>query len=176
MRFCEATERDLVDVLQIHRHAFGQEDEALLVADLLQDPTAQPSLSLVAIEDDRKVGHVLYTALKLYGPVEDVACAILAPLAVEPAHQRHGIGRALIEHGCQILAERGVKLVFVLGDPDYYTRCNFVPAFPLGLKAPYPIEPEAAWMVRALHQGVLGTIRGTARCASSLAEEKYWRE
>jgi len=86
------------------------------------------------------------------------------------------MGRALIEHGCRLLAERRVKLVFVLGDPSYYTGSRFVPAPPLGLKAPYPIEPEAAWMVRALDPGLLGTIRGTVRCARSLADEPYWRE
>jgi putative acetyltransferase len=106
----------------------------------------------------------------------DIACSILAPLAVVPAFQRRGVGRALIEHGARVLAESGVKLIFVLGDPAYYTRCGFGPATPHGLRAPYPIVPEEAWMVRSLVPGLLGKVEGTVACAASLARPEYWRE
>lgn len=102
--------------------------------------------------------------------------ALLAPLAVLPSHQHSGVGRALIEHGCELLSRRGVVLAFVLGDPRYNGRCGFGPAHCFGLKAPYPIEPQAAWMVRTSSPNVLGTIEGTVRCAASLAAEQYWRE
>ena len=86
------------------------------------------------------------------------------------------MGRGLIEYGCKLLSERGVELVFVLGDPRYYMPCGFGPAIPQGLLAPYPIEPEGAWMVRPLRPGALGTVRGSLRCAQTLAVEHYWRE
>ena len=122
------------------------------------------------------VGHVLFTALRLVGTAGPVGCALLAPLAVLPSRQRSGVGRGLIERGCRVLAGRGIGLVFVLGDPRYYTRCGFRPAVPLGLHAPYRIEPEEAWMVRAPGPDGLGRVRGTVECARSLAEEQYWRE
>lgn len=93
-----------------------------------------------------------------------------------PESQRRGVGRALIEHGVDRLAAEGVQLVFVLGDPAYYTRCGFVPATPLGLRAPYPIEPEPAWRVRALVPDLLGAVEGTVACATTLARPEYWRE
>jgi putative acetyltransferase len=49
-------------------------------------------------------------------------------------------------------------------------------AVPHGLHAPHPITPEEAWMVRPLRPGVLGSDRGTVRCAHALAAEHYWRE
>lgn len=175
IRIATATDANLDAVLRIEREAFRQDDEANLVAALLRDPTAQPLLSLLAYDDDRPIGHVLFTRVTLDSHPA-VSCSILAPLAVIPAFQRRGVGRALIEHGARMLAESGVTLLFVLGDPSYYTRCGFGPAIPYGLRAPYPIVPEEAWMVRSLVPGVLGTVEGTFACAASLARPEYWRE
>lgn len=172
----EAGEAELRDVLGVQRLAFGREDEAGLVAELLGDPTARPMLSLVAEQAGRLVGHVLFTAVELVGAGEPVGCSILAPLAVLPEVQGTGVGRGLIEAGCRILAARGGSLVFVLGDPDYYGRFGFEAAIPVGLEAPYPIEPEAAWRVRALVPGVVGQVRGKVRPAAALAGEELWRE
>jgi len=176
MRIAETSETDLDVVMRIEREAFARDDEAQLVAALLRDPTAQPVISLLALEDERPVGHALFTKVALAGSRPNVASAILAPLAVLPAFQRQGVGRALIEHGAGVLAKSGVKLLFVLGEPAYYTRCGFVPAIPCGLHAPYQVVPEAAWMVRALGPGLLGTVTGTVACAKSLAKPEYWRE
>ena len=38
-----ATERDLPDILHIHKAAFGDEEIDALVSDLLQDPSARPT-------------------------------------------------------------------------------------------------------------------------------------
>jgi putative acetyltransferase len=174
-RIDTATDADLDAVLRVEREAFSQDAEAQLVAALLCDPTAQPLLSLLAYNDDQPIGHVLFTRVTL-DRRPDVSCSILAPLAVVPAFQRRGVGRALIEHGARVLAESGVKLLFVLGDPSYYTGCGFGPAGPQGLRAPYPIVPEEAWMVRSLVPDLLGTVKGTVACASTLAPRKYWAE
>jgi putative acetyltransferase len=176
MLFREATSKDLSVLLQVHRLAFGQTEEAELVESLLADPSAQPLLSLVAEEAGTVIGHVLFTRLSLLGPDKPPAASILAPLAVIPSAQRSGAGRGLIESGSELLASRGVRLLFVLGDPRYYTKHGFTPASPHGLRAPYPIEPEAAWMVRALGDHALGSTEAQVRCADALTPEKYWRE
>jgi putative acetyltransferase len=176
MRTRDAGEDDLPAILNIHRSAFDRDDEAALVRQLLQDETAQPLVSCVAEVGGALVGHGLFTAMHLTQPASPVRCAILAPLAVLPEHQRQGVGRALIEAGCHCLQQRQTELVFVLGDPAYYMRCGFQPAVPLGLQAPYRITPEAAWMVRALMPEVLGHVRGTVACARSLQPQAYWQE
>ncbi|MCL4696850.1 MAG: N-acetyltransferase [Burkholderiaceae bacterium] len=176
MRIVEASATDSDAVLSIERAAFARDDEAALVADLLRDPTAQPSLSLLAFLEDKPVGHVLFTRVVLAGASHPAPAAILAPLAVVPEYQRRGVGRALIEQGASLLAASGVQLLFVLGDPAYYARSGFVPAVPSGLRAPYPIVPEEAWRVRALAADVLGSVSGVVACAESLAKPEYWRE
>jgi len=172
----EATTTDKAAVLEVHALAFGQDEECVLVESLLADPSAQPVLSLVAEVDNQVVGHVLFTSVKLVGPDAPPVASILAPLAVVPSAQGSGVGVGLIEQGCRLLALRGVTLVFVLGDPDYYTRHGFTAALPHGLRAPYQIVPEDAWMVRFLDGCVRSGMQGEVRCADALAPEKYWRE
>ena len=176
VRIVEASVADFDVALSVERAAFAREDEAALVVDLLQDPTAQPSLSLLAFLANKPVGHVLFTKAVLASASCRVPAAILAPLAVRPEFQRQGVGRALIEHGAGMLTASGVQLLVVLGHPAYYTRCGFVPAIPYGLRAPYPIVPEEAWMVRPLAPSVLGSVTGVIACAESMAKPEYWRE
>ena len=176
MTLREATAADTAAVLHVHALAFGQDEESLLVDALLADPSAQPLLSLVAEDHGRIVGHALFTNVELVGPDVPPAASILAPLAVAPSAQRAGVGRELIERGCALLAQRRVGLLFVLGDPKYYTTRGFTAAVPYGLQAPYEIHPESAWMVRALDEAALRNTQGRVRCANALAPEKYWRE
>lgn len=178
MRIAEASISDLQSVLSIERAAFGRNDEADLVRSLLDDPSAQPLLSLLAWVDGRPVGHVLFTSARIDDAPRRVSAAILAPLAVVPDAQRQGVGGRLIEEGVSVLRDRGVGLVLVAGHPDYYPRHGFDPAVPHGLVPPFPIPPEHedAWMVRALREGLIGSIRGRVVCADAMNRPEYWRE
>ncbi len=178
MRIASATESDLSDVLRIEREAFGEDDEADLVSNLLNDPSASPLLSLLAFEGERAVGHILFTAARISEASEAVSVSLLAPLAVVPDVQRRGIGGKLIEQGLHVLSEAGVDLVFVLGHPEYYPRHGFEPAGHLGFAAPFPIAEEdaGAWMVQALTPGAIGSVRGAVVCADAINRPEYWRE
>jgi len=177
----EATALDLNAVLDVETRAFGDEqgpEIADLVAALLSDPTAEPVLSLLAEEDGRAVGHILFTRSDIRGCRNAVSAAILAPLAIVPEMQGQGIGGRLIAEGLQRLAASGVDLVFVLGYPEYYPRHGFRPAGDQGFEAPYPIPAvhAAAWMVQALHPGVIDSASGTVTCADALNRPEHWRE
>ena len=119
----EALNSDRDNVLFIERAAFGEGVEAELVVNLLNDPTAKPLLSLLAFKNEQPVGHILFTAAHLTTD-PNLAIAILAPLAVVPNAQKQGIGGKLIEEGLMLLSQAGVDLVFVLGHPEYYPRCQ----------------------------------------------------
>lgn len=177
MKIRKALDAELETALYVERAAFGADEEAVLVRDLLADPSAQPALSLLAFGDHRAVGHILFTRAAIEGHPH-VNASILAPLAVIPEAQKRGIGGALIRHGLQALTASGIDLVFVLGYPDYYTRHGFEPAGRHGLDAPYPIPRQNAdaWMVQALRPGVLGEYRGRVICAAKMDRPEYWRE
>ena len=178
MQIREATDSDLQDVLAVERAAFGSEEEAELVKQLMDDPSAAPVLSLIACIDDKTVGHILFTHVTIKNLQPEVTASILAPLAVIPESQKQGIGGKLIETGLEILREQGTDLVFVLGYPEYYTRHGFEPAMPYYLIAPYPIPEKVsdAWMIQALRPGLLESTQGQVTCCDTLNHPKYWLE
>lgn len=175
----ETSAFDLPELKKLVLDAFGLEEGpeiALLIERLLVDATAQPSLSLKAQVKDAIVGHVLLTRARILPDFEKVQASILAPLMVHPDHQSQGIGSKLVNAALEQAKQQGNTLVFVLGDPNYYTRFNFAPAGKQNLHAPHPIPPEYenAWMVQELSADQLGRVQGTVQCAETLSDRKYW--
>jgi putative acetyltransferase len=177
MHIREAKKTELKDVLAVESAAFDSVEEAELVNDLLHDPSAEPVLNLLAFENDRAVGHILFTRARLE-PESSESVALLAPLAVVPDSQGKGIGGQLIRHGLKCLSESGVDIVFVLGHPGYYPRHGFTPAGKHGYNAPYPIpeKDSDAWMFQRLNQTETGNYTGTVTVAEKLRKPEYWRE
>ena len=165
-------------VFDIHKQAFGNIKEPQLVADLFLDPTAQPLISLVAELEEELVGHILLTTVHIEGLSPSPVCSLLAPLAVSPKAQGQGIGKILIKAALQKASETGQQMVFVLGHPTYYPKCDFQPTGRLGLQAPYliPREHADAWMVTELTEGATQRFSGTVRIAKMLDKPEYWRE
>ena len=181
MEIRKSIEQDRKDILNIHKQAFGEEkgiEIAKLVDDLLNDKSAKPTLSLVAIENGKIIGHVLYTKATITKTDRPISAQILAPLAILPDEQNKGIGENLINEGLNLLKEIGTELVFVLGHPTYYPRCGFFPAGEKGFDAPYSIPEEHAdaWMVQTLNGTALEEATGKVQCSKVLNEPQHWRE
>ena len=178
MRIRESLESDLRDVLHVESQAFGNDKESELVNNLLSDSSAMPLLSLMAFNDERAIGHILFSRVRLADTEDSISAVILAPLAVIPEEQGRGVGGQLIEEGLRLLSESGVELVFVLGHPEYYPSHGFRPAGALGFDAPYPIPEEHAnaWMVQELRPGAIGSVSGRVVCADALNQPEHWRE
>lgn len=177
MKITQST--DLKIISPILKQAFGSDEEAILVENLLKDSTAKPFISLVAYIDDKPVGHILFTACSINGN-SNVKLSIMAPLAVLPDFQKQGVGGTLIAEGIRIAKEENTDIVFTLGYPEYYPRHGFkTDALAFGFEAPYPI-PEAvkdAWMVYLLNDNTNSQeAKGKITCAKALDEEKYWSE
>lgn len=143
---------DVEAVRAVHRAAF--EDEGDLVsrlADALRENMAEGNgLSLVADDNGTVVGHVLFTRSLLDAPPRLVDVQVLSPVGVLPERQGKGIGAALIRQGVEMLAERGVPLVFLEGSPTYYSRLGFEPGADHGFRKPSLRIPDAAFQVMRL--------------------------
>ena len=175
----QSTEKDFSDVMNVEKLAFGMDKEAELVSDLLKDKTAEPVLSLLAFDDDKAVGHILFTKCTLENSEDQPSIYILAPLAVIPEYQKKGIGGKLIKEGLQVLKEFDAELVFVLGHMEYYPKYGFIPdAKKLGYEAPYfiPEKFADAWMVQAIGKNQFDVAQGKIKCADALNKPEHWRE
>lgn len=181
MEIRKAMESDTQDILLVEKAAFGDEEGpeiVKLVNDLLCDQSAMPLISLIAVDKDQTIGHIMFTKARLTGASRAVSSVILAPLAVLPEAQAKGVGGRLIKKGLELALESNVELVFVLGHPGYYPRHGFKTAGTLGFEAPYSIPDEHAdaWMVQELCTGVIGSVSGKVQCSDVLNKPEHWRE
>ena len=117
-------------------HSDGNEHD--LVVALRKSNNFIPKLSLVAIEDNKIVGYILFTKIKI-GQFEELA---LAPLGVLPEYQHQGVGSKLIEEGHKIAKNLGYHYSVVLGSEKYYPKFGYIPAIQYGIKAPFDVPNE----------------------------------
>ena len=159
---------DVVAIGDVNVKAFGRPDEARLI-ERLRDNGAV-TLSLVAAVDDRVVGHILYSPVRLaserhalHGSSDLHALhgAGLGPMAVLPAFQRQGIGSRLIAEGTRRLRANGCPFIVVLGHPEYYPRFGFVPASRHGVRCQWHVR-DGAFMVLPLDPARVASVSGVA--------------
>ena len=151
---------DIPWIRAVNERAFGQPDEAALV-DAVR-ARGERSISLVAVDDERLVGHILFTPVTIRGPDRVREAVGLGPLAVDPDYQRGGIGSQLVVQGLDLCRESGHRIAVVLGHPTYYPRFGFVPARLHGIRFQLDV-PDDAFMVIALDPGALDGCTGVAR-------------
>lgn len=117
---------DYAAIAELHARAFGNRAvEASIVALQRQRTSFDPELSLVADLDGSLVGHVLFSPHRLQLLGQSVPAVNLAPIAVDPAHQRRGIGGRLIAEGHAAAAAKGYSVSFLLGHTGYYPRFGY---------------------------------------------------
>jgi putative acetyltransferase len=157
---------DRAAIREVHLCAFGGDEEANLV-ELLRN-RKKAVISLVAVSQQRVVGHILFSPISISNAPEDLRAVGLAPLAVVPESQNHGIGTQLTRAGLEACRQRDYDAVVVLGHPGYYPRFGFSRAKDHGLENEYD-APEA-FMVMELKPGALQRVSGLVQYAPEFRE------
>lgn len=166
---------ELPEVLEVTALAFAEEPEVVdLVRELVDDTSFIPSLSLVAEDEGRIIGHAMFTRARVLGERAELPVLALAPVSVVPERQREGVGAKLITEGISRAKAMREQAVVVLGHPDYYSRFGFKPAMPFGILPPHPVELESAWMALELERASLGGIHGVVHFGAPLQDPRYW--
>ncbi|MFT3998088.1 MAG: N-acetyltransferase [Asticcacaulis sp.] len=85
-------------------------------------------------------GSVRLWPVRVYDDTHHVKgeLAFLGPIAVDPEHQSHGIGRTLIEVAIKAAFDSGVTGILLVGTPSYFERFGFAKA--QGLSLPGPVD------------------------------------
>lgn len=163
------TPSDASEVASIVGEAFGDDEpkvpllvEALRPFSVFGDDGGPAApLALIAEVAGEPVGHVMLSRGHIDAWQRMVPTLVLSPLAVLPAHQRAGVGTALIAGALELGRTVGAPAVFLEGSPRYYSGRGFVPATPLGFRRPSLRVPMPAFQVALLpahEQWMTGTL------------------
>ncbi|MDR3573708.1 MAG: N-acetyltransferase [Anaerolineaceae bacterium] len=154
------TAADAAAIYAVNKQAFaGRNAEPILVDAIRQSAGFIPQLSLVAEQNNRIVGHILFSRIYIQtenGPLPAIA---LAPVAILPEYQKQGIGSALVQRGLQECKRLGQAIVIVLGHPAFYPRFGFSARLAKSLECPYGDCGEA-WMALELIPNALAGVCG----------------
>ena len=151
---------DQKGIRRVNELAFDQAMEADLVDALRTN--AHPHISLVAIVEERIVGHIFFSPVSIESESGTFTAMGLAPMSVLPEFQSQGIGSRLVEEGLKECRELSHPIVVVLGHPNHYPRFGFIPAHLKGLRSEYDV-PDDTFMVLELRENALAGRRGLVR-------------
>ena len=154
-------EQDIEGIRQVNRAAFGGEYEVDVVDQLRFN--CPEILSLVAIEDKKVIGHILFSPAQIAQADGLTLLGMgLGPLAVLPERQNQGIGSALCQEGMRQMEKQGAPFVVVLGHPEYYPRFGFERASIYGVKSSFEDVPDEAFMICIFNKPAMARTRGVA--------------
>lgn len=163
-----ATGGDVAALDALLRTSFANANEAQLIPQLCMD--GDMVLTLVADDDETGslAGAVIFSRMSVEIDGKKIASVALAPLAVDKAFRRQGVGEALVQAGLKHLSDAGVMLCFVLGEPEYYNRFGFETDWAKGFSSPYAGE---YLMALPLQKGAMPCgVRGEAAHAPAFAK------
>ncbi|MHC1683010.1 MAG: GNAT family N-acetyltransferase [Clostridiaceae bacterium] len=112
-------------------------DEHYLIHIMRNSDAFIKELDIVAEIDDKIVGNIVYTKAKILGDngnSYNVIC--FGPISVLPEFQGKGIGGMLIEYTKNLAKQIGYRAILIYGDPEYYSKYDFVPAETYGIGTP----------------------------------------
>jgi len=151
-------------VFELNYLAFShREDESRLIERIRTSAGFISELSLVAEDNGRIVGHVLFSRAEVIDGEDRHDVIVLAPIAVLPSYQKCGIGGSLIREGLRRCEALGYRYVFLIGHPTYYPKFGFMPARAHGFELKQFEVPDSVFMFISLTNELLEAIKGELR-------------
>ena len=123
-------------------HSDGNEQDVVVL--LRKSNSFIPELSLVAVNENKIIGYILFSKVKIGNDTE----LALAPIVVLLEYQRKGVGTLLIKEGHKIAKQLNYNYSIVLGSNKYYSRLGYIPASKYNIKAPFDVEDECFMAIK----------------------------
>ena len=175
MQIREANIDDADKIKKVYLQAFDDPESEMvsgLAVDLLEENHPVKTISLVAVENNEIVGHISFTPVFLEKTNEQLGY-ILAPLAVAPEFQKNKIGTSLVMCGLELISKMGSFIIFVYGDPQYYSRFGFKTELDEKFIPPYPLQYPEGWQALKSASAVFPE-GGRIICVGSLNVPELW--
>ena len=99
---------------------------------------------------------------------------MLAPVAINTAHQGKGVGQALINHGLNELKDRSVDVAITYGDPSFYSKVGFRALSENIIQAPIKLSMPVGWLGQSLTGELIPTINERPICVKEFNDPAYW--
>jgi len=156
---------DFQSVFTLNKEAFKNEQysdhkEQFLVERLRKSDAFIPELSIVAVIDNKVVGYILLTKLKIINDKNTFDSLALAPVSVLPKYQGKGIGASLINQAHKKAKILGYKSIVLLGHEKYYPKFGYQRADKFGITLPFDLPLENCMAIELTKDGLKG-INGT---------------
>lgn len=133
----------------------GYDGESELVDKIRQTNEYIPELELVAIKNDKIIGHGLLSEVYLESDQERYVGLVLAPIEVDLNYQKVGVGKILMKE----LEKRAMMLnysfISIMGWPDYYSKFGYYPASKHEIYPPFKGVPDEAFMIKSIKENFL---------------------
>jgi predicted N-acetyltransferase YhbS len=151
------TADDAAAIDRLHERTFGPGRYARTAFRIREGIAHRLDLSFTARVGTLLVGSVRLSSIR----IGETPALLLGPLTVEPPFRDRGIGITLIERALTEARAGGHRLVVLVGDEPYYSRCGFK-RIPKGVATmPGPVDPQrllVAELVEGAFAGVSGAI------------------
>lgn len=161
---CEE-EKDFKNIYDLVKTAFqtakvsdGTEQD--FVNELRSGENYIQKLALVAEDDNKLIGHIMLTKLYINGENKKFEELLLAPICIALEYRNKKIGAKLIEESFNRARELGYSAVFLVGDPEYYSRFGFKTLSEFGIENKSEI-PDKFVMGCELYKGALLNKKGS---------------
>ncbi|WP_028568843.1 GNAT family N-acetyltransferase [Salinispora tropica] len=175
LKITELTPEQLPTVIELCGRSLDLPDDATEAAAIVETlwPRAvasRPVVPLGAYRDDRLIGVLLGSVSAPSSPAAHVDL-----VAVEPAHRRQGVARALVSRAEQRLAGLGAQEVLLAGNPPYYAwpgiDVRYTPAICAAEALGYARDSTAWNMTADLSSDESPALRTTVPAEQRLADQ-----
>jgi len=150
-------------------------DEGRIISDLASELARQVSQRHASFfglsnTDDALIAGAFTSSLS---NERGINAKLMAPVAVHPQAQGHGLSRQLIEQIIESESKNADVLV-TYGDPNFYERFGFRTISTAVVKPPYEVEYPEGWLAINYTNKSESELTGQYNCVEAFRDERLW--